>query len=111
MNRTASCMITGHLVAALCRTTKISSSDHALLMKDGREEILRIHAEEAETALGEAWDAASNMDAWRLGRILRTGLWILVLPLTVNGTELRAKEWRDCLLLSYGIKPPDLMSH
>ena len=43
-----------------------------------------------------------------MGRILRTGLWLSVLPSTANGTELGAQEWRDSLFLRYGIEPPDL---
>ena len=32
----------------------------------------------------------------------------MVLPSTVNVTELGAQEWRDTLFLRYGLKPPDL---
>ena len=32
----------------------------------------------------------------------------MVLPSTVNGTELEAQEWRDALFLRYGMDPPDL---
>ena len=30
---------------------------------------------------------------------------------TVNGTELGTQEWRDALLLRYGLDPPDLPTH
>ena len=60
---TASCMITGKLVAALCRTVKFRSDDHELLMGEGRDEIWQRHDEEAQTALGDAQDAASKPDA------------------------------------------------
>ena len=36
---------------------------------------------------------------------------MLVLPLTINGIELGAQEWRKSLFLQYGIEPPDLPSH
>ena len=52
----------------------------------------------------------SNIDARRLGRIQRTGAWLLVIPLTINGTELGAQTWREYLFQSYGIDPPDLLS-
>ena len=39
------------------------------------------------------------------------GAWLSVLPSTVNWMELEAQEWSDYLLLSYGIKLPDLLSH
>ena len=57
-NWTASCVIPGHLVAALHGTAEFRSGNHALLMGKGREDIRRRHAEEAETALGEVRDAA-----------------------------------------------------
>ena len=38
-NWTASCMITGHLVAALWGTAKFRSGDHALLVGEGRGDI------------------------------------------------------------------------
>ena len=38
-NWKASCIITGHLVAALHGTAEFSSGDHALLMGEGREDI------------------------------------------------------------------------
>ena len=41
----------------------------------------------------------------------KTGAWLTVLPSTVNGTELRAQEWRDALFLRYGLDPPDLPKH
>jgi hypothetical protein len=37
-----------------------------------------------------------------------TGQWLLVLSLTVNGTELSAQEFRDALLLQYARCPSDL---
>ena len=80
-------------------------------MGEGREDIQQRHAEAPETYLGEARDAASKPDSWQLGGIKWTGVWILVLRSTVNGTELGAQEWRDSLFLRYGINPPDLPSH
>ena len=80
-------------------------------MGEGREEIWWQHAEEAETDLWEAQAAASNMDAQQLGRIQRKGVWLLVLPSTVNWTALGAQEWRDSLFLCYGFNPPDLPSN
>ena len=47
----------------------------------------------------------------RLGLIQRTGAWLPVLPLTVNGKKLWAQELRESLFLPYGINPLDLPSH
>ena len=41
-------------------------------------------------------------------REAKTGVWLTVLPSTVNGTELGSHEWRDALFLRYGLYPPDL---
>ena len=79
-NWTAPCMITGHLVAALRGTAEFRSGNHTLVMGEGRENILRIHAEEADTALEEVRAAASNPDARRMRWIQRTGAWLLVPP-------------------------------
>ena len=110
-NWMASCVITGHLVAALHGTDELRLVKHALLLVEGREEICQQHAEEADTTLGEAWAAALNTEARRLGQIQRTGVWLSLLLSTVNGTELEAQEWRDSLFLRYDIEPPDLLSH
>ena len=44
-NWTASCVIPGHLVLALCRTDDFWSGDRALLMEEVRDEICRCHTE------------------------------------------------------------------
>ena len=67
-------MITGHLVAALHGRDEFRSGDHDLLMGEGREEIRRRHAEEAETSLREARAATLKLDARRLGRVKCTGV-------------------------------------
>ena len=110
-NWTASCVITGHFVAALGRTAEFRSRDNALLIRKGRKEIQQRHSEAAETALGEAQADASTKDAQRMGRIQTTGEWLYMIPSTVNGTELVAHEWRDPLFLRYIIDPPDISDH
>ena len=92
-------------------TAEFWSGDHSLLMGEVRDEIRRHHAEAAEAALGEAWDTASTEDALRMIRITRMGEWLLVHPYTVNGTDLRAQEWKNSLFLHYSIDPPYLSDH
>ena len=69
-NWTASCVITGHLVAALHVMDKFWSGDHPPLMQEVRDEIRQQHAKAAETELGEARSAASTEDARQVGRIM-----------------------------------------
>ena len=57
-----SCIITWHLVAALRGTAKFKSGYHALMMREGREEIQWQHVEAVETALGESQDAISKLE-------------------------------------------------
>ena len=85
-NWIASCVVTGRLVAELRGTAEFWSWDHAFLMREGRDEILRWHTESVETALGEARDATSREDARQMERITRTRAWLSVLPSIVNGT-------------------------
>ena len=85
-NWTASCVITGHLVAALRGTAEFWLGYHDLLIGEVRDEIRQRHAEDTETALGEAQAVASTEDARRMGQIMRTGAWLSVLPSTINGT-------------------------
>ena len=106
-----SCIITGYLIAALRGTAEFRSGDHALLMVGGRDEIQRWHAEEADKALGEAQATTFTEDPFRMGRITWTGVWLSVLPYTVNGTELGTQEWMDYLFLLYFINPPELPEH
>ena len=68
------------------------SGDHALLMGESREEIQWQHSEAAETALGEARAASSKTDGQWQGRIQMMGVWLSVLPSTVNSKELGAQE-------------------
>ena len=72
-NRTASCVITGKLVAALRGMAEFRAGDHYLLMGEVGDEISRRHAKGAETALGAARAAASKADGCRMGRIVWTG--------------------------------------
>ena len=64
-----------------------------------------------ETALGESWAVAYKENSHRIGRIMQTGVYLSVLPYTINGIELGAQEWKDSLFLRYGIKTPDLPDH
>ena len=80
-------------------------------MGERRDDIRWRNTEEAETAMGEAWAAASKPDEQQLGWIQQTEAWLSVLPPTVNETELGVQAWRDSLFLGYGIDPPDLPSH
>ena len=65
----------------------------------------QIRAEEALTA---ALEGGLVLHARRLQRAEKTGAWFMVLPSTVNGTEMGAQEWHDALFLRYGLEPPDL---
>ena len=107
-NWVTSCVIKVHLVAVLHRTAEFRSGYDDLLMGEIRDEILRRIAEDAEMALEESQASESTEDTRRMGKIMRTGVWMSVLPSTVNGTELGAQKWRYSLYQRYGIDTPDL---
>ena len=110
-NWTASCVITGHLVAALWGQVEFWTADHSACLQEGRTEVWRRGHWQAEEDMMTALEGAPVLHARRLQRATNTGAWLIVQPSTVNGTELGAQEWRDALFLWYGLEPPDLPTH
>ena len=110
-NWVVSCVITEHLVAALCQTDAFWSRDHSLLIGEGRDETLQWYAEAAEIAPGEARAVSSTEDTCMMGWIMRMWVWMSFLPSTVNGIKLGAQECRYSLFLHYGINLLDLPDH
>ena len=106
--RTASCVITGHLVAALRSQVELRTADHSACLREGRTDVRTRGQSWAEEALTVALEEAPVLHARCLQREAKTGAWLTVLPSTVNRTELGAQEWRDSLFLWYGLDPPDL---
>ena len=72
-NWMVSCVIKGKLAAALLRTAEFWLGDHELLIRKGRDETRRRHAEDAETALVAARADSSTEDALQMGRITQMG--------------------------------------
>jgi hypothetical protein len=84
------------------------STDHLKIIRDVKAELKLRNAAKSGSSLN---DLASKMSYDNRRTILRgkeTSQWLLVLPSTVNGTELSAQEFRDALLLQYARCPPDL---
>jgi hypothetical protein len=84
------------------------STDHLKVIRDVKAELKLRNAAKNESSLN---GLASKMSYDNRRTILRgkeTGQWLLVLPSTVNSTELSAQEFRDALLLRYTRCPPDL---
>ncbi len=63
--------------------------------------------DEALAALIEK-DFSSALDRRRLERAKEAGIWLSTMPNLLNGTELSAEEFRDSLLLRYGLIPKHL---
>ena len=72
-NWMVSCVIKGKLAAALLRTAEFWLGDHELLIRKGRDETRRRHAEDAETALVAARADSSTEDALQMVRIMQMG--------------------------------------
>ena len=107
-NWQTSCVITGHLVLALRGQVTFRTADHAACLRYGREAVRRKSVTKAMESLEATIAGAPEVVTYRLQRATKTGVWMMVQPSTVNGTELGAQEWRDAAFLSYGLEPPDL---
>ena len=107
-NWTASCVIVGHLVAALRGRSEFLPADHKAVMSAGKAALrARVNAtseQRLESVCGRA--TASEARVFRRGR--KTGAWLSVMPTFVGGTALSATEFRDATLMRYARTPPDL---
>ena len=110
-NWTASCVITGHLVAALRGQVEFQTADHSACLREGRAAVWIRGQRRAEEALMAALEWAPVLHARRLRRATKTGACLTVHPSTVNVTELGAQEWRDAFFLRYVLEPPDILTH
>ena len=90
-NWTASCVITGHLVAALRGHVIFRTADHSACLRGGRLAVQHRGDQRAEEALTAALEGAPVMQARRMQRAAKTGAWLTVMLSTVNGTELGAQ--------------------
>ena len=107
-NWTASCVITGHLVAALSGQVDFRTGDHSACLQEGRTAVRRRRKIQAKKALTATLEGSPVLHARCLQRATKTGAWIKVQPSTVNGIDLGSQEWRDTLFLRYGLDPPEL---
>ena len=107
-NWTPSCVITGHLVAALRGQVEFRTADHSACFREGRTAVRKWGEIRAKEALTAALERAMVLQERHMRRAAKTGAWLTVLPSTVNGTELGAQEWCNALILRYGLDPPDL---
>ena len=110
-NWQASCVITGHLVSELRGRFPFRTADHAACLRDGRAAVRRQNVAKAMASLETTIARDPAVLTRRLRRATKIGAWLTVQPLTVNGTELGAQEWRDAAFLRYGLEPPDLPKH
>ena len=98
-NCTASCVITGHLVAALRGQEELRTVDHSTCFQEGRKAVRKRSVLLAEEALAKTLVGYLVQVPHQLRLSTKTGAWLMVQPSTVNGTELGAQEWQDSLLL------------
>ena len=77
-NWTASCVITGHLVAALRVQVKFLTADHSACLREGRMAVRRRIQERAEETLMATLAGALVQSACRLRRETNTRAWLTV---------------------------------
>ena len=104
-------VFTGHLIADLSGRLEFRLWDHTELLIDTRVEIWRWKIHEVGGHLIDVVEGLSLTDGRRLFHGQKTGICISVTSYMVNRTELSTQEWRDAVLLRYGIEPPDLPWH
>ena len=105
---TASCVITGHLVAELRGQVEFRMADNSACLREVQTAVWWRIQQRAEAALAAKIARAPVQGAHRLRWAKKTGAWLTVQPSIVNGTELGEQAWRDDLSLRYGLDPPDL---
>ena len=88
----ASCVITGHLVAALRVQDEFRAANHSAYLRKVRTAVRKWSVLRAEEALVETLAGAPVQGTRKLRRMTKTGAWLTVQPSTINGTELGAKE-------------------
>ena len=104
----ASCVITGHLIAALRVYEEFRTADYSACLWEGRAAVQKRSVLLAEEALAETLVGSPFQGACRMQQAMKTGAWLTVQLYIVNGTELDAQEWRDALFLKCGLDPPEL---
>ena len=98
-------------MSALRGQVPFRTADHTTCLRDGRAAVRRQNVAKAVASLETTIARAPAVVTRRLRRATKTGAWLTVQPLTVNGTELEEKEWRDADFLRYSLEPPDLPKH
>ena len=63
-------------------------ADHSACLQEGRTAVWKRSAQRAEEDLTANISGAPAQDARRMQRATKTGDWLTVQPLTLNGTEL-----------------------
>ena len=107
-NWTASCVITGHLIAELRGQVEFRTSDCSACLREGLTAVWRQSQHRAEEALAATIAESPVQGARRLKWETKTGSWLTFKLSTVNGNDMGAQEWCDALFLRYGLEPPDL---
>ena len=110
-NWTASCVITGHLIAALRVQGEFRTADHLACLRESRTSVWRKSTQRAEEALASTTARGPVQGAHQLRQATKTGAWLTVQPSTVNGTDMGVQEWWDSLFLRYVLDPPDLSNY
>ena len=91
-NWTASCVIKGHLVAALRGQVVFRTANHSACLRVGQMAVRQRGEKRAEEALTSALEGGPVLQARQMRRAAKTGACLMVLPSTVNGTELGAQQ-------------------
>ena len=103
----SSCVITGHLVAALRGQEELRLADHSTYLREGIVEVQKWSILQSEESLADTLAGGAVQGAGHLQQATKTGACLMVQPSTVQETELGAQEWQDALFLRYGLDTID----
>jgi hypothetical protein len=86
----ASILVCSHLLAAFQGVDKFRMADHLTVIREVKTELRQRNLEKNDSELASLASKLSCDDHRKILRGKETGQWLLMLPSTVNGTELLA---------------------
>jgi hypothetical protein len=108
-NLLASQTITGSLTESLVARAPLNTVAYSLGASQLRKDCRRDRMIADDGTLQRLKGASSSLQTKRrMDRATKTGAWLTVMPDRLNGTDLSADEFRDSLLLRFGLTPHSL---
>jgi hypothetical protein len=107
-NLIASQSITGALMESLVERSPLNTIVYSQGASQIQKDCCRDRMIQDKQTLEDLKVASSSLiiEWCQMDRATETGAWLTVIPDRLNGTDLSADEFRDSLLLRFGLTPP-----